>query len=676
MFFEEAQELLQALESGLMDLEARQGDREYLDRVFRAAHTLKGAAGMVGLASIAEFTHRVEAILDRIRGDTLRVHSTLISTLLEARDHLAAAIDAQAEGRVVPAPANLVSRLEALVQETSQQGPPQEALSTPQPLAAPAPGEAVSQTLRFYRITLNPQRDLLRRGVNPLGILDELRELGELRVAARSEQVPPLEDLEPSDCYISWTMELRSGAELGKVEEVFLFLDDPSQFHVVEIPPWTEPDADSAPARTLTDAPADPEPDVATSQQPASTAPPSEPATTKTTASSRIRVDADELDHLVGMAGELAILTDSLQGIRELPGADAWSATLEALERLGGRLRETTLELRMVPVQELFGRFPRVVRDLADRSGKRIALRIEGEETRLDRTIVERLADPMIHLIRNAVDHGLESPSEREAAGKPVQGRVTIAAGYEGDRVEIRIEDDGRGLDRTRILRKGIAKGLLPPETSVDDPRVGTLIFEAGFSTRDQVGELSGRGVGLDVVRDTIRALRGSVTLRSQQGSGTVFAISLPLTLAMIDGLLVEVDGGRYVVPMGQVDECVALAPDDSAWALRGRAMTLRGEFVPVVSLREAFVANQTAHNHRELLLTRYAGQRVGVAVDRLLGRVQAVIQPLDEGLGGLRRFSGATILGDGCVCLIVDLSTVVAEARAAELRAQTVLLT
>jgi two-component system chemotaxis sensor kinase CheA len=382
-----------------------------------------------------------------------------------------------------------------------------------------------------------------------------------------------------------------------------------------------------------------------------------------------VRVDAEQLDSLVGMAGELAVLTDSLQGLAGLAGAGPLAGTIEALERLGRRLRDVTLELRMVPIEELFVRFPRVVRDLADKTGKRIDFRMEGTETLLDRTIVERLADPMIHLIRNAVDHGVETPEARLASGKPATGRITIGAGHEGDRVAIRLTDDGRGLDRSKVLNKGIALGLLPPDTSPDDPRVGNLIFEAGFSTREQAGELSGRGVGLDVVRDTIRGLRGTVTLRSVPGQGTTFLIRLPLTLAMIDGLLIEVSGDRYVVPISQVDECMSLAPEETVSTMGRRAAVVRGDLVPIVALDGTFRAyRELQAERRELLLTRYAERRVGVAVDRLIGRVQAVIQPLDDGLGRVGRFSGATILGDGSVSLILDLMTLVAETRAADL--------
>jgi two-component system chemotaxis sensor kinase CheA len=381
----------------------------------------------------------------------------------------------------------------------------------------------------------------------------------------------------------------------------------------------------------------------------------------------RIRVDAGQLDDLVGLAGELAVLSDNLQTLRELHGAGPWIHTLEALERVSRQIRDTTLDLRMVPVDELFSRFPRVVRDLADRSGKEIELRINGQETRLDRTIVERLSDPMIHLIRNAVDHALETPQERVAAGKPRAGRINLSAGHEGDRVTIRVGDDGRGLDRERIVTKGIRLGLVPVGTSADDSRVDTLIFEPGFSTRDQATELSGRGVGLDVVRDAVRGLRGSLSVESNPGKGTTFIFRLPLTLALIDGLLVETAGNRYVVPLAQVEECVALGGTKPALSQGRPCVSVRGELVPMVPLRRLFHANGEAPARQELLLTSHAGQRVGVAVDRLLGRVQAVIQSLGEGLHGINRFSGATILGDGSVSLILDLAALVTESRAAD---------
>lgn len=759
MFYEEARELLISLEEGLVELEQRQGDRAHLDQTFRAAHSIKGAAGMVGLGAIAESTHGLEAVLDRIRSGKLAVDSEIITTLLEAKDYLATMVEGEAAATPVPTSAELNQRLASLIRDPSQPpptpptspgaepppepsgpgpAPPQQAASNPSPIApdpaaqasprsrgVPARGADASTRSKprarakktkgpgppppaqppvselaglgrtSYRITLKPGPDTLRRGVNPLGVLDELRELGEARVSTDFLLVPPLDEIDPERCYLVWLIELESDAPADRLDDVFLFVADDSTITIerqasdgtletqppppllVPVPatalapagPQATPHVAPAPGSALTP---DPEP-LGLGAPPAPEGKAGKPeATTLTTSgaprtAARIRVDAGQLDDLVGLAGELAVLSDNLQGLREMAVALSWIHTLESLERVSRQIRDTTLDLRMVPVDELFSRFPRVVRDLADRSGKEIELRISGQDTRLDRTIIERLNEPMIHLIRNGVDHALESPQERQALGKPRAGRITLTAGHEGDRVTIRVTDDGRGLDRDRIVRKGINQGLVPVGTSPDDPRVDTLIFEPGFSTRDEVSELSGRGVGLDVVRDAVRGLRGSIAVESAPGLGTSFIFRLPLTLALIDGLLVETGGSRYVVPLAQVEECVSLDSSKPALSQGRPCVAVRGELVPTVLLRKLFQAPGAPPARQELLLTRHAGQRVGVAVDRLLGRVQAVIQALGEGLVGINRFSGATILGDGSVSLILDLAALVTESRTAD---------
>jgi two-component system, chemotaxis family, sensor kinase CheA len=765
MFFEEARELLISLEEGLMDLERRQSDRAHLDKTFRAAHSLKGAAAMVGLGSIAEFTHHIEAVLEKIRAGSLAVDSDIITTLLEARDHLAAMVEAEAARSPIPPSGELTHRLVSLLRGPSQSKPEEAGTAPPAlPVSPPARDPGLSQSptpaaghppepipkqhhqpgpaepaakkkpraprkktqkmgpvpaepaatapdeitagpsgpaLKTYRVTLTPGPDVLRRGINPLGVLDELRDLGETSIVTDPDQVPPLDQIDPERCYLSWTITVKTDADADRIGEAFLFFAEDSTAAIQWLNPqgkWQPVRVGEAAAAALggtavppvkKSAPAVAE--SAISHEPAPTAAPTNgsaltppvpavstaaqvphPATAATAPvmprlHARIRVDATQLDDLVGLAGELVVVSDNLMGLREIPGAETWIHALEALQRVSRQIRDTTLDLRMVPVDELFSRFPRVVRDLADRSGKEIELKIVGQETRLDRTIVERLSDPMIHLIRNAVDHALEHPSERLEKGKPRVGRITLWAGHEGDRVAIRVEDNGRGLDREKIVKKGITLGMVPTGTPADDPRVVGLIFEPGFSTRDTVSELSGRGVGLDVVRDAVRALRGSVAVESTPGKGTAFIFRLPLTLALIDGLLVETAGGRYVVPLAQVEECVALSGIRSALSQGRPCVSVRGELVPMVSLRNLFRAEDPSPPRQELLLTRHAGQRVGVAVDRLVGRVQAVIQSLGEGLHGLNRFSGATILGDGSVSLILDLSALVSESRFAE---------
>jgi two-component system chemotaxis sensor kinase CheA len=674
MFFEEARELLQALEAGLVDLEAKCDDRAHLDRTFRAAHTLKGAAGMVGLRPIADFTHGVEAVLDHIRSGRLKVRPDVITALLSARDHLERAVEgAVGGGTVEPEPA-LAAFLADLAANPEAAPAMKGSASTSVDATAATPAPVLEgrtspdPDAKRHRITIEPGLNQFREGVHPEGFLDELRELGTLEVEADASRVPDLDSIDPDACYLAWTAHLTTTAPTKRIEEVFFLMGDSGRFTIETegtdttspapiVPPAPLPAPTEAPPPSGASAPA--------SAPAAASAAETKAKVVKPTA--KLRVEAEQLDELLGLAGELAILTDSLQGLREVPESTPWAGTLEALERLGRRLRDTTLELRMVPIEELFNRFPRLVRDLAERIGKPIQLRIEGEDTRLDRTIIERLSEPMVHMIRNAIDHGLEMPDDRLKAGKPATGRLTIGAGYEGDRVAIRIRDDGKGLDRARIARKGVGLGLLPPEIAPDDPRVGNLIFEAGFSTKDKAGELSGRGVGLDVVRETIRSLRGSVTVRSLEGQGTTFLIHLPLTLALIDGLLIEVAGARYVVPMTQVDECVALSAADAAWSLHRRAVVVRGELIPLVPLRRAFGLPLAELPRQELLLTQHGEQKVGVAVDRLLGRVQTVIQPLDERMADVHQFSGATILGDGSICLILDLASVVSQAGRAE---------
>ena len=746
MFYEEARELLISLEEGLVELERRQGDRAHLDKTFRAAHSLKGAAAMVGLVSIAEFTHGIEAVLDRIRSAKLMVDSDIITTLLEARDHLAALVESEANSASIPAPTELNDRLASLLRD----GPPPAPKPKPAAaVAAPAPqapatkpkasarakkpaGEAADTNVRpkargsraekakaesalaghgedgppGYRITLDPGPEVLRRGVNPLGVLDELRDLGKTHVTTDPGLVPTLDEIDPERCYLVWKIEVETDAPPEILNDVFLFVAEDSKFKIerrtgqggyFELPslgvgssapqpapakaavgPVLKPRPLPAPVAAKTRAVTHEivrEPTAIATTTAIPTAPPipippgpsGHTPSPSSRVAPRIRVDANQLDDLVGLAGELAVLSDNLQGLRDVAGASHWVHTLEALERVSRQVRDTTLDLRMVPVDELFSRFPRVVRDLADRFGKEIELRIVGQDTRLDRTIVEKLSDPMIHLIRNAVDHALETPEDRVSRGKSRKGRISLSAGHEGDRVAIRVEDDGRGLDRDRIVRKGIKLGLVPIGTSPDDPRVDTLIFEPGFSTRDNVSDLSGRGVGLDVVRDAVRALRGSLAVESTPGQGTAFIFRLPLTLALIDGLLVETAGDRYVVPLAQVEECVAFNNSKPALSQGRTCVAVRGELVPMVPLRKVFRSPGEPPARQELLLTRHAGQRVGVAVDKLLGRVQAVIQALGEGLVGINRFSGATILGDGSVSLILDLAALVTESRAAD---------
>jgi two-component system chemotaxis sensor kinase CheA len=645
LFFEEAQQLLGELEGGLLELEARQSEREHLDRTFRAAHTLKGSAGMVGLRAIADFTHRVEAVLERIRSGELPVTKVAVNTLLEARDYLVGAIEAEASGGMsAAAPADLLARLGGLERgESVGSGKPPTTVQGA-PAADSDPRTSGSQEgVRLFRF--RPDIASFEVGDDPLGVLVELRELGATRIEAELDRVPELEALDPLQCLVSWRVEIPAYVDASRLEEALLFAgteafvelsEERGQFPQAAAEPVAKPVA----ARAL-------------------------PQASTTAGPTRVRVDAQLLDRLIGLAGELAVLADGLQSLLGQPWAERWANSIEGLDQVGRQLRDAALELRMVPIEDLFARLPRMVRDAADQAGKQVSLFLEGEETHIDRAMTDRLFEPLVHLIRNAVDHGIEPAADRERARKPAVGQIRVSAGHEGDRVTLRLEDDGRGLDRERIREKAVARGLLPAEIDVADPRVVGVIFEPGFSTKEEAGELSGRGVGLDVVRDSLRGLRGTVGVETTPGKGTAFVIRLPLTLAMVDGLLVEVSGGRFVVPLAQVEECVAEGAGTAESGPGPSTAVVRGELVPVIAIGPPRSRTDGAYEgaRPELLLTRHAGRRVAVAVDRLLGRVQTVVQPLAEELASLGMCSGATILSDGGVALVLDLMTIVAEA-------------
>jgi two-component system chemotaxis sensor kinase CheA len=701
LFFEEAQELLRELESGLLELEARSSEREHVDRTFRAAHTLKGSAGMVGLRVIAAFTHKMEAVLDRIRSGGLKARSSVVDVLLEGRDYLERVLEACARGEPEEEPSEtlrgaiegILSGEEPADARASGVGEPADIVKSGSSSqahlegASSAAGERVERSVEPEAvrraglgegpvILFDPGPDALRQGIDPVGVLEDLAELGGCVVEPLLDGIPAWSEYDPQRCYVRWRVHYKEDVSLERVRETALFVG-PSCIQVEGGPP--------APGEAERGDEAQPKVGVTASLATsgsgaaagasgmtagASAVEKAAPggvagmAGRGTAAAQRVRVDAQLLDRLIGLAGELAVLTDNLQTLGNQPWAEPWADAIESLDQVGRHLRDSALELRMVPVEDLFARLPRLIRDLAERSGKKIALKVEGEETQLDRAIIERLAEPMIHLIRNAVDHGLEPPEERVAAGKGETGQILVRAGHEGDRVSIRLEDDGRGLDREKIRLKGIRLGLLTPDVDAEDPLVANVIFEPGFSTRDVAGELSGRGVGLDVVRDALRALRGSVSVESQKGAGTVFTLQLPLTLALVDGLLVEVAEEKFVVPLAQVEECVAEGAGSAERGPGNACAVVRGELVPIVSLRKRLRIRGTEPEHPELLLTRQAGRLVAIAVDRLLGRIQTVIQPLADELTRLGIYSGATILGDGTVALVLDLASVIVGAR------------
>ncbi len=657
-FRQEAQELLEQIERGLLDLRDRPGDRDLIDAVFRGLHTLKGSGAMFGFDDLAQFTHHCEGAFDRVRKGEVAASHALIAAVLNAQDHMRAL----AEGRAVEAGADQALLL-ALHSAVEGAGAADETVA-----AEPAP--------TTWRIRFSLPPSALTNGVRPLPLLDELRELGECRVVADTSQVPLLGDLDPTQCHLAWDVTLITTHPKSAIEDVFIFVIDEMTLDI------TAEDAAAdvgSPETTLAEAPAEQDPAPVVAAAPVEAAPPPAAVQAQPQGDARnnrggetVRVPAERLDELMDRVGELVIAQSRLKQVANSSTEIALRSVAEEIERLAGELRDTMMVVRMVPVIQLFGRFRRLIHDLARDTGKSIELETQGETTELDKTVIERLADPLVHLIRNSADHGLETEAERVAAGKPAVGKITLAAAQAGAEVIITITDDGRGVDRERVRAKAEEAGLIAPGAVVSDEDLLQCIFAPGFSTAKTVTNLSGRGVGMDVVKRAIEALRGSIKLTSEPGRGSAIALRIPLTLAIIDGLLVRVGTARYVIPLPAVEECVELSLEQDLRSTGRSFLTLRDQLVPFIRLRELFANGLAPDPHQKVVVVSTGAERVGLVVDQILGDHQTVIKALSGFHTDVVTFSGATILGDGGVALILDIAHLVAagQRQDAQLRA------
>lgn len=642
-FRQEAQDLLEQIEQGLLDLVHRPGDRTLIDAVFRGLHTLKGSGAMFGFDALAAFTHHCESAFDKVRKGEAPASPELVAAVLAAQDHMRAL----AEGREAPDGVGraLLERLHGAVEGAGE--PP-----------ASEHGPAATT----WRVRFSLPADALANGTRPLPLLDELRDLGDCTVTAITDDVPPLDQLVPTECHLAWEVILTTEHPRSAIEDVFIFVIDDMTLEIEVLAPEeraeAEPPAPAAKAHTI---PADP----AAAQEPPTEAKAARGAET-------VRVPAERLDELMDRVGELVIAQSRLKQLAGASSDPNLRAVSEEIERLASELRDTMMVVRMVPIAQLFGRFRRLVHDLARDTGKAIELSTEGEATELDKTVIERLADPLVHLIRNAADHGLETPDERKGAGKPAAGLVTLAARQSGAEVIITITDDGRGVDRARVRAKAEDAGLIAPGAALSDNELLQLIFHPGFSTAQTITNLSGRGVGMDVVKRTIEGLRGSIEMTSEAGAGSQISLRIPLTLAIIDGLMVRVGSGRYVIPLAAVEECVELSPQQDVRSTGRSLITLRDQLVPFIRLRELFKTGTAADPHQKVVVVGSGQERVGLVVDQILGDHQTVIKSMSSFHDDVETFSGATILGDGGVALILDIAHLVAagQRQDAQLRA------
>ena len=669
----EAYELLAELETSLLALEEDPGDMELIGRVFRALHTIKGSGAMFGFDDIAAFTHDVETVFDLVRNEKLTVTKTLVDLTLRAGDRIRCMLDGSDSGDEA---GDITSALRELIPN-----PDDPACEVPQTALQAAEEEQVEKT---WRIFFRPDRGIFSRGTNPVFLLNELRELGECRVIAHTEAIPDLEDFDPQECHTSWDVILTTRRGIDAIKDVFIFVEDECELAIEVIDELGTGEDESAPRKIgailmergfvsqddlrealgaqkrigelLVDKglvePSRVESALAEQEHIKDV----HSKHRKEEQASSVRVPAERLDALVNLVGEMVTVQARLsQTVASMDYAGLLSIS-EEVERLTAELRDNTMSIRMLPIGTTFSKFKRLVRDLSGELGKDILLVTDGGETELDKTVIERLNDPLVHLIRNCLDHGIERPEVREAAGKPGQGTVHLEAMHSGANVLIRITDDGAGLDADAIRSRAVERGLVAPETELSEKELFSLIFTPGFSTARQVTSISGRGVGMDVVKRSIDALRGTIDVSSQKGMGTTITLKLPLTLAIIDGLLVKVGDGRYVLPLSIVEECVELTREDLAGAHGRHVAHVRGEIVPFILLRERFAIDGNAPEVQQIVITESSGGKVGFVVDQVIGEHQTVIKNMGRVYRDVDAISGATILGDGTVALILDV--------------------
>ena len=642
-FIVEARELLQAMEQSLLQLENEPGDEDAIGAVFRAAHTIKGSAGLFGLASIVSFTHIVEDVLDRLRDGHVAVDAALIAVLLQSGDHMLELIEVVASrGEALPSAA--LEREAAL----------REALGAYQ--EAPLPSADVDTvamdddvpTEVLWHLSLRFGADVFRNGMDPLSFLRYLETLGQLlHVTTLTDSIPAVDGWDPESCYLGFEIDLRSSASHAALNEVFDFVRDDCE---VQISVVDEPGDNSAAVDSEEVAEVEQGPTTAVQPRAAAS------GDAKLRDGNYVRVNADKLDELINLVGELVIASAGASLLARSCNNDPLQEATSTVSGLVEEILDGALHLRMIPIGDTFNRFRRVVRDVSQELGKDIDLIINGAETELDKTVVEKIGDPLMHLLRNAMDHGIESADARRAAGKPTKGHLSLNAYHDSGSIVLEIADDGAGLNRERILAKAQERGLVASGAALTDQEIYNLIFEPGFSTAEAVTNLSGRGVGMDVVKRNITLLRGTVDLDSRPGEGTVVRIRLPLTLAIINGFLVGIDHCTYVIPLDMVQECIELDERQRQSSREQGYLDLRGEVLPLVDLRDHFSHEGPPARRQNVVVVRYAEHKAGLVVDDLLGEFQTVIKPLGKLFGALRGISGSTILGSGAVALILDI--------------------
>lgn len=675
IFFEESFEGLDVMESQLLDLQPQEVDAESVNTIFRAAHSIKGGAGTFGFMQVSEFTHVVETLLDEIRSGTRSMQRNYIDLFLQSVDCLRAMLGSLQSGSEPDG--ERAATLKASFEEILQQSADSDSQVTEEKTTVADEGCS-----NGWRITFRPAEDILQTGNEPFRMFRELQELvgaDNLTVIPLTDNLPEFTSLHPENCYLSWVLEVRSDVNRDDIAAVFEWVADDCDIDYQPLAVAAAPDiptadaavtevAESAVSTDSTEPVSAVIPDKVSEALSASAAQQAKPAARtagKSNEPSSIRVSIDKVDSLINMVGEL-VITQSMLGQLgqdfDMSRLARLQEGLTQLEQNTRELQESVMKIRMMPISFAFSRFPRLVRDLGGQLGKQVNLVMLGENTELDKTVMEKIGDPLVHLVRNSLDHGLETTEQRLAAGKPGEGTITLNAYHQGGNIVIEVKDDGAGLNEERILNKARQKGLVPETQELSSEEIHQLIFLPGFSTADVVSDISGRGVGMDVVRRNIAELNGSIEVKSKRGKGSTFIIRLPLTLAILDGQLVKVKDETYIFPLVSIVESIQLQKRSLNHVTGSQyVMKLRDEYIPIVRLDELFNlrASDDEFENPMLVVVEGDNEKVGIVVDDLLGQQQVVIKSLEQNYKRVTGISGATILGDGTVALIIDVSDV-----------------
>lgn len=677
-FLQESAEHVASMEAGLLQLRSSPEDTELLNGIFRSAHSIKGGAGSFGMESLARFTHSLENLLDRLRSHEMQASEEVIGLLLQSVDILRGMLAAEPDAAMPAVATTLVERMAALA--------PPDAQGTAS-AAGENPAAAVQvPASNLYRVEFRPDRELFASGTNPLVLLRNLAELGTVKQChLHADDLPPLGELDPAQCYLAWTLEMESAAGEVALREVFEFVEHLAEIRIGAVDAAPQSNSALTPNSTTAPEPIAPSPSdgarlfverrkSAVADRRQSGTPDRRQSSTRAAASgdsSSIRVATEKVDRLIDLVGELVIahvMTAQMVDDFEPSCLPKLRESVAAMERNTRELHERVMGIRMLPVGTLFQRYSRTVYDIAQATGKQIRLETAGEETEIDKSMLELLGDPLTHLVRNAADHGIEAAEVRAAAGKPAEGVIRLKSCYRSGRVVIEISDDGAGIDPEKVRRKAVERGLMSADTQISDEQLRALIFEPGFSTKEEISDLSGRGVGMDVVKRNVQQLNGTVAVESEKGVGSTVTIELPLTLSILDGLLVRVQDRTLVLPLLSVIETVPLRDDQvTRLAERGEVIVIREESIPLLRLsrylrlmevRAAGLEDEKESADRRLTVIVQAGRRkIGLVVDELLGQQQVVVKSLERNLHRVDGLMGATILGDGRVAPIVDVA-------------------